>query len=384
MSTKAGREMIETARSLGDLIREHAAEGDAIRQLPDVCVEAMRDAGLFRLWLPQSLGGPDIEPIESLRVVEEISRADASAGWILMIGAESNTIVACHIQEESARELFPLDKQVIIGGRVGPGPGTADREPGGYRVSGRWRFGSGVTHADWMYANCEITNAAGKPEMLLVVVPKSEFTVLDTWDTIGLRGTGSHDYTIDDVFVPDAHTFTIAEGPRDRTSLIPALPFLGHLALTKPPIAIGIALDAIDYVVDLAATKTKSGGTALLRESSQFQRTIADATTKVLSARAYVESAVRDIAVEMEGGKDPSMLGRAHLRLACANGVAQAADAVDMVYKAAGTSSIPAGNPLERAFRDIHTLTQHVNSSQAVVEPAGRVLLGLEPDWPLF
>lgn len=384
MTTKAGSELIERARGLGGLIREHAAEGDELRQLPDPVVKAMRDAGLFRIWLPRSLGGPGADPTETLRVVEEISRADGSAGWILMIGAESNTIVACHIREESARELFPLDEQVVIGGRVGPGPGTADREPGGYRVSGRWRFGSGVTHADWMYANCEITNDAGKPEMLLVVVPKGEFTVLDTWDTVGLRGTGSHDYAIDNVFVPDAHTFTIAEGPRDRSSLIPALPFLAHLALTKPPIAIGIALGAIDYVVNLAATKIKSGGTSLLRESPRFQRTIADATTQVLAARAYVESAVRDVAVAMRDGSDPNLILRAHLRLASANAVARSKEAVDMVYTAAGTSSIPAGNPLERAFRDIHTLTQHVNASESVVEPAGRVLLGMEPDWPLF
>ena len=156
------------------------------------------------------------------------------------------------------------------------------------------------------------------------------------------------------------------------------------MALTKPPIAIGIALGAIDYVVKLAATKSQSGGTALLHESPRFQRTIADATTQVLAARAYVERAVEDVAVAMSGREQPNLMLRAHLRLASANAVAQSADAVDMVYTAAGTSSIPAGNPLERAFRDIHTLTQHVNASQAVVEPAGRVLLGLEPDWPLF
>ena len=287
--------------------------------------------------------------------------------------------------------MFPQGTAVITGGSVSPGSGRAVEVPGGFQITGHWRFGSGCQHSDWMYGNCDImdgetirTRANGPPEMLIVVLPKFDFEVIDTWNVVGMRGTGSHDYAAEDVFVPAVQTFSIFDGPVDTSVPFLGLPFITFLALTKAPIATGIALGAIDELVLLAATKTATGGTAPLRETPRVQRAVADATTKVHAARAFVDRALQVVLDVIAAGEAPDMRQRAMLRLAAANAVRESADAVDLAYTVAGTSSIAAGHPLERAFRDTHTLAQHVNASQSVVEPAGRVLFDLDPDWPLF
>jgi alkylation response protein AidB-like acyl-CoA dehydrogenase len=391
MTTGTNTRLAEAARDLYEPIRRAAPSGDDLRRLPSETVAAISAAGLFRMWLPDTLGGPAADPLDTLHAVEEISRADGSAGWSLMIGAESNGIVAAHLPLAGAREIFPPDTEVITGGSVSPGAGQAVEVDGGYQISGRWRFGSGCQHCDWMYGNCDIldgdairTRANGTPEMLIVVLPKSDFEIIDTWNVVGLRGTGSHDYAAEDVFVPSAHTFSIFDGPVDTSVPFLSLPFISFLALTKAPISTGIALGAIDELVALAATKTATGGTAPLRETPRVQRAVADATTMVHAARAFFDRALEDVLRVIAAGDSPGLHERAMLRLAAANATSRSARAVELVYTAAGTSSIKSGQPLERAFRDIHTLTQHVNASESVVEPAGRVLLDLDPEWPLF
>ena len=381
----AAAALIDAARRLAPAARAAAAESEAERGLPAPLVRAMREAGVFRMTMPRAWGGPEADPLTQLRVVEALSAADASAGWCAMIGSDGGYWTA-FLDDAVGRELYP-DLDAYTASSLEPG-GRAVAVDGGYRVSGRWRYGSGCRHATWMVVTCVVPAgeapgpaAPGGPARRMCFLPAAACAIIDTWTTTGLRGSGSHDYTVADVFVPAERTFRPFAAPVKRAGPLYALRvmFLANAA----GVPLGVARGAVDALVELAATKPTPGG-GVLRDDALVQAAVARAEALLGSARGYVFDAVGAVWDALRAGGAPSPGQRARFHLARAFAAQTCVEAVDLAYRTAGGTALFAPHPLDRALRDIHTLSQHVMFSAQAQQQAGRALLGLEVQSPVW
>lgn len=376
---------VGAARALGAMIRGAVDEIEQNRRVPPSIVQAMAEAGLFRMLVPRSLGGGEVHPATLIEAIEEVARVDGSAGWCLMIGATSG-IVSAYLPEEIAVSIYTADPRAVTGGALAP-TGTATVVPGGFRVNGRWSFGSGIEHCQWLIAACVVledgtprATAGGMPEVRLVLVPRGECEVLDTWTVSGLRGTGSHDFTISDRFVPAERSVNLfADRPRHSGALY-RFPLFGLLALGVAATITGMARGAIDALVELASTKVPTGSRRALRERTHAQMQVAQAEALVRAARAFLFEAIDEVWGAAEEGSPIRTDHRALPRLAAVHAATSGARAVDLMYGAGGATSIYASSPLQRFFRDVHTATQHTMVSPSLYETTGRLFLGLESE----
>lgn len=381
--------LVHAARELAPRVRALAAEGERLRRLPPELVEALRGAGIFRMLVPATLGGAEVDPSTLVRALEELSRADGSAGWCAMIGATS-AVVAAYLPEAAAREIYGLDPLVVTGGVFAPS-GTAAVVDGGYRVRGRWAFASGCEHCAWLMVGAVVTeggkprlSASGVPQTRLLLFPRDEVEIVDTWDVSGLRGTGSHTLALDGILVPAARAASIIADPPREAGPLYRFPVFGLLALGGAAVALGIARAAIDELRALAATKVPTAGRKRLGERGVVQVETAEAEALVEASRAFLFDAI-EAAWQAAAGGGPIPLGlRARLRLAATHAVASAAKAVDLMYGAGGGTAIYASSPLQRCFRDVHVITQHMMVAPATLELIGRVLLGIDVDTSLL
>jgi alkylation response protein AidB-like acyl-CoA dehydrogenase len=353
---------VARARDVAALVAPLAERIEAERRLPAEVVRALVDANLFKLVVAKKYGGEEASIATLLAVIEEVARADGSAGWCVMINATSG-LMSAFLDDAVAREVF-APRDAITCGVFAP-MGRAKKVDGGWRVSGRWPFASGCEHSTWRMGGAMVEGEPGPRSFLFRA---DETRVLDTWNVSGLRGTGSHDIAVDDVLVPDARAFSLLE-PR-----LP-LPFFGVLAASVAAVTLGIARGAVDAFVELARAKHPQGGKKTLAHRELVQLQVAQAEGKVRAARALLFEAI-------DGGS--SIPARAQLRLAACHAAAESAAAVDLVYAAGGASSIYAASPLQRCFRDVHTATAHVMVSATSATLAGRVLLGVETDVTLL
>ena len=371
----SGAVLVERARELQPLVRSLADRAEAERTLPLEVVRALREAGLFRIAVAAEVGGAEATPREQILAIEAISEADGAAGWALMIGIESLGFASAVLEPDVAEEVIAKHPDVIFSGALNP-LGRATHAPGGFRASGRWPFASGCLHSDWFWGQC-VLEEGGEPQFLEVLVPRREFEVLDTWHVAGLRGSGSHDVEVRDVFVPERFTTRLGQGRVHAKGALFRLPPFSRLAYNKVGVATGIARGALDAFVELASERVPRGMRAPLRERRFAQESIAEAETVLRSARAFVFEAVDELWQETCGGRTPSAKQRALVQLACSKAVAASARAVEIVHAAAGTSANTLSSPLERRMRDAHVVGQHIIVSPALIEPASRVLLGL-------
>ena len=356
--------------------RELSAEAEAGRRLPPELAAAFGRAGLWRSCVPESVGGRQDELVHVLSAIKRLAMADGAAGWCAMIGATSGFVYA-YLDEAVGRETFGADPDVCTGGVVAP-TGRARRADGGWRVEGRWSFCSGVEHSVWL--SLGVIAATDPPDAFAVLVPTADVEIIDTWDVSGLRGTGSHDVALHDVFVPEERTFKLVGGaPRDG-GLLYRFPIFGLLALGVACVGLGIAQDAIDELTRLATEKTPSGSRRRLSERPHAQSEVARATAELAAAENLVWHEVNLAWWETGTGNPPDIAVRARLRLAATNAARTAARVVDRMYDLGGGSSIYAKNRLQRDFRDVHAVTQHLVVSPSTYELAGRILLGVETD----
>jgi alkylation response protein AidB-like acyl-CoA dehydrogenase len=372
-----------TATSLHDEIRQRADEIERARRLPDDLARRMASAGMFRLLVPRSLGGLEVHPGEFFDALVETSRADGAVGWCQMIGATTG-ILSASFPGHWAETIYGADPDIITTGVTAP-LGRATPVDGGYRVTGRWPFGSGSQVSGWICGGCLIledgkprTNAKGLPETILAMFPAADVTIHDTWDTSGLRGTGSHDIEVIDAFVPEGRWCVLGGRPQIDHPLY-RFPTLGLLALGVSAVTIGIARRAIEAFVELAGGKVPTGSTRALANRESAQKDLARASVRVESAVAFTHGAI-DRA--WSAAQDTTRLGneiKAELRLAASNNAWSAVEAVDSLYHAAGGSSIYAKNVLQRCFRDVHVATQHIMVAQPTYEMVGKVMLGIDP-----
>ena len=378
-SALSGALLIDRARELKPFVQGLADRAEAERTLPAEVVHALREAGLFRVAVAAEVGGAEATPREQILAIEAISEADGAAGWALMIGVENLGFASAFLQPDVAEEVIAKHPEAIFCGALNP-QGRANRVDGGVRVSGRWPFASGCLHADWFWGQC-IIEEGGKPqEMLEVLVPRSQFRVLDTWHVAGLRGSGSHDVEIEDVFVADRFTTRVGAGRMHVRGPLFRLPALSRLAYNKVGVATGIARAALDAFVELASQRVPRGMSAPLRERRFAQESVAEAETLLGSARAFVFETVEELWQETLAGRTSTLRQRALVQIACVKAVMASARAVEIVHAAAGTHANALTSPLERRMRDVHVVGQHIVVSPALIEPASRVLLGLPPN----
>jgi alkylation response protein AidB-like acyl-CoA dehydrogenase len=380
-------DIVAAARKLAPAVRAARDQAEQMRQTPPGLAAEITRAGIYQMYLPRSMGGPETPPLTAFRVVEELSKADGSVGWCAMI-ATALSMNTARLPAEVGRDLAGTPADYRGAGSARPG-GRAWAVPGGYRVKGRWNFASGIQNARWLYCTCIMMDgdkpeqtAAGTPVLRAVWVPRESVTIVDTWSVMGMRGTGSQDFTVDDVIVPAARSCPSDSPPTETGPLYNQRAWYVHLWTPSAANALGIARGAIDSLAEIAATEASTMSTNLLRDRSLVQTRIAEADAIVNAARAYVFDAVGTLWRTLSAGETPSDHAIAQGRLAIVHAMHESVRAVDKVFHAAGTNAIYTRLPLERAFRDVHVAAQHAAALPLYFESAGKVLLGLHPGDP--
>jgi alkylation response protein AidB-like acyl-CoA dehydrogenase len=369
--------LLGAARALAPEIRAAADQIERDRRLPLPIVDALAEAGIFRMQVPRALGGGEVDPITQMDVLEELSCADGSVGWVASIGS-GTAYCTGFLSPEAGQVIYGRDPNAIMGGIFAIPAGRALAVGGGYRVTGRWPFASGCQHCTWLVGTSVVYDGEtprldenGEPITRVMIFPAAEATILDTWYTAGLRGTGSHDIAVTDLFVPQAFSFWWTDGPSYPGPLYTGRYFL----LAHAAHALGLARRAIDTLVELAQRKTPNRTKSLLRDRPLAQMQVAQAEALVQSARLFAWETTARIWEHVSAGGGLTDRQRALARLAITHAVNAGAEAIDLVYSAGGGTSIYATSPLERCFRDVHTATQHSVANPTSYEPIGQALL---------
>ncbi len=380
-------DLLAAVRALAPRLRVAADEIERGRSLPEPLVRAMVDAGLYRMLVPRSLGGGEVDPLTYFDVVDALAQADSAAGWSVLISTSTMTMTARGLPDETLAAMFTEPREMVMAGS-GPPKGHAVRVPGGYRLSGRWSQGSNILIARWVHVGCHLHDGGrpspgpdGRPIYLRCVLPASDTAVVDTWDTTGMRGTGSHDFTITDAFVPEERVHGAAESSHRPQ---PLYQFVGWTHVAHAALGLGIARVALDEFIELAGGKlaTWHASEGRLATRTTIQAKVARAEALVGSGRAYVREATREMWETVSRRERPTPEQRAIFRLAIAHAMDNAVEAVDLLYRVGGATSIYATSRLDRCLRDIHTAAAHVWVAPDTYELAGRLLLGLDPGSP--
>lgn len=352
-----------------EIVRKRA-EIEKERRLPATLVEQFRAAQMFELWLPRALGGPQLHPIEFMRVIEVLAQADGSAGWCAGVAGTFSQL-AGGLREDAACEIFGGRK--VVAGSFKPG-GKAVAVAGGFRVTGNWSFASGVHHSSWLAVNCLVEDR----ETRFTFVRTSEAEIVDVWDVAGLRGTGSQDVRVTEVFVPVERTLAGFILAPVQPGELYRVPLLSLSSSSLAAVSLGVARAAIVALTELAAAKTPTGSSLLLCDQPSAQFALGRAEALVRAARAGIFDAWEQQWDEVSRGCAPSNGMRALMRLSSAYCAESCAAAVDLVYRAAGAGALFENGPIARCFRDVHASTQHIGLSVDNYEHAGRVLFGRE------
>ena len=346
-----------------------ADEGERERRLPEASSAAIRDAGVYRMLVPASLGGGEVGITEMIEALELLGRADGAAGWCAMVSATAGLALA-HLDPDAAGEVFSTPETVLAG--VFTPRGQARRAGSRLTVSGRWPFGSNIANADWVLGGC-IVEGEASPRLLFM--HRDEVEVIDTWRVAGLRGTGSHDFAANELELPAARAAD--PGTPLEPGPLYVLPMFSTLALGIAAVALGIAGAAIDDLVELASTKVPTGSRRRLAEREVVQAAVARSRGETKAARALLLSEAA--AGWADAGKGGIGLGRrASLRIAATHAASAAVRVTDEVFRHAGAGSIYDTAPLQRRFRDVHVAAQHMMVAPPTYELAGRVELGLD------
>ena len=379
------RSPLDAARELAPRIRSAADEIEATRELPRELFEALADAGLFHLAVPRSLGGFEIDPPTYIQVIETLGQADASTAWVVNQGAIYATYSA-RMPRETARAIFIDPPRAVVANTPAP-TATAVMVPGGYRVTGRQGFSTGCRHATWVAAHAQVMVDGqprrlpdGQPDVRYLFVPVAEAQLLDTWHVRGMRGTGTHHFAVDDVFVPDWRTVLSVTPPLLEPGPLYKIPRTLLFASGDAAAALGTARACLDTFLELAGAKTPRAMAAPLREQSMIQNMVGHAEADWRSGRALLRETVRDVWASTTANGEITLDERAGLRIATTHAIRLAVGVVDAVYNAAGATAIYESHLLQRHFQDVHVISQHLQGRLAHYELVGQHWLGLKVD----
>ena len=381
------RDLVGTVGEIGPLLRSNAEQADRDGRLPASSIEALREAGFLRLYLPRALGGLEVDPITHLRIQEQLARYDAAASWVLQV-VSGSAWFGSRLPTETAREIFGDDPDQIVAVSFGI-PVEATAVDGGFRLSGQRALASHCSDASWIWLTAlniqdgRPESVDGSPVVRACFFRASEATIVPTWDSLGMRGTDSNDVLVEDVFVPTERTFRIGidhkPGPLFDGDLyrMPVMPAAATWAMGT---ALGVAREAIDELVALAAGKTPFSSNTTLRERGTVQSKVGRAEGLLRSGRTYLYDRIADAWDRTRAGEELSLRDKTEALLACVQALDACVQAVDLMYSAAGTTGIYKRHRLERLFRDMQVLRQHGFVSETRFETVGQVWMGLAPE----
>ncbi len=379
--------VISRAEAVRPAVEAASNEIEETRRLPPALLDTLHEARLFRLLLPRTSNGIETDPVTFFHVIETIARGDASTAWCLS-QAGGCAMSAAYLDLPVARAIFGEDPRAVLA--WGPGPRVKAIEcEGGYRVTGVWAFASGGRHATWLGAHCPIFKADGSPRLdetgrqqeRTMLVRTGDVQWTDIWNTVGLRGTASDQFALTDFFVRADHSITRdfefecrETGPLYRMGAGTCYQ-VGFAA-----VACGIARGALDCFLDVARNKVPRGLKSPLRDNAVVQSNLAQAEVNLRAARAFVLQSMAGIWKDLSAGDKITVEQRITIRMAATNAIHKAKDAVDFAYNAAGATAIFENHPLERRFRDIHTVTQQLQGRLSHFETVGAWMMGADAD----
>jgi alkylation response protein AidB-like acyl-CoA dehydrogenase len=377
----SGQRILDAVAGLAPVLAARAGEIEAARRLPPDLVAELTAAGCFGMLRPPSHGGSGVGLATSMRVYEELSRADASVGWTVAIGAGCWLDVV-GLPRSTFDAVFAGDPDVKLGGGIAPA-GVAVPAAGGYRVTGRWGFVSGCQHCDWIYGNCIEEGATGNgtmPPLRVALFRAGEVEIEDTWSVSGLCGTGSHDVVAEDVFVPAERTYALLSAEPCVDGPLVRIPLPSPYVLQMASVALGVAQGALDDILALATDKVPLFAGASLAANPLFQNQLGEADARLRAARALLYGEAGEAWAAALGDDPFTPEHRARIRAAGVWAADAAAAVVDMAYRAGGGSSLYRSGPLQRRFRDVHALTQHFLVKLDSLTTVGAVLAGQDVD----
>ena len=382
---------VQAALALSPAIRGYHDEIEREQRLPKALVEQFHAAGFYSMVIPRELGGLQADPLTYLRVVEVLAEAAGSVGW----NVANNTIgqlVTLGLPDDGVREIYATGADTVIAGTAVMGGGRAVPVDGGYRVSGRWRFGSGCQESSWMLGSFQIFDGEelrrspdGAFTFWRGVFPRSEAHVVDgSWDVSGLRGTGSFDWTVEDVFLPERRVMVHAGVPLDNQwsrwrGISYALPAQAWVGPHHSAVITGLARAGIDALVELAGGKTPRGRTGLLCENPQVQDAVGRADAMLNAGRIYRSAMIAELWNTIAAGRETTREQRARCRLAAVYAADSARGAMDLMYRHGGSTSFERESRLAECWRDLHVVGQTVTIAPEWYPIGGRVLLGMDP-----
>jgi alkylation response protein AidB-like acyl-CoA dehydrogenase len=381
-------EYVERTRALAPAIAAAADETERERKVAASLMKTFHDAGMFKLLLPRSLGGAEIDPVTFVRVIEEVAKADGSTAWCLCQNSGCS-MIAGYLEPAAALEMFGPHDAVLAWGSQG-GDGFAQATDGGYRVTGTWAFASGSRRATWLGAHCPIVErdgskrmAGGAQDVRTMMFPIEQAVMKDIWNVMGLRGTGSDAYTVTELFVPEAHAAK-RDVPSERRhpSLLYCFPTGSIYASGFAGLALGLARGMLDELLTLAVDKTPRSAKTTMRHNPVIQSQVAQAEARLRSARALLFGSLTEIWRETVAGREITLDQRMQIRVSSTWAIHQAEEVCSTAYRAAGSTAIFQNQAFERRFRDIHAVTQQVQGRAAHFETVGAHILGLETDSP--
>jgi alkylation response protein AidB-like acyl-CoA dehydrogenase len=362
--------LAEKAKALVPLLDAEAEFADTAGELSPNVVAALHRDGLLKMWVPEQLGGSELDPVHSLEVLENLSYGDASAGWVTMAANLSIGTAGAYLSDEAVAELWADGKSPVIAGQ-GTRPGTAKLADGGISLSGSWSFGSGLKHSTHVHS-LGIVEETGEPR--ISVTPIEAVNLIDNWDVMGLRGTGSIDYTMESVFVPEGWSHFAVTTVPERGGRLYGLGIIGFAVTCHSGWAMGVGRRLLDELAELV--HGKAGRPGAQADSAAFQQGFAQAEAQFRAARALVMESWNDLSKSLYAGDDISVRQHTLVRLALANITKALHEVAGFVYLAGGTTALRRGT-IQRLYRDVHAGTQHVTSSPAVWQTCGRELMGV-------
>jgi len=379
--------LVERARALHPLITRDADEIERTRRLTPAVTAALIENGLYRSLLPQGYGGAEA-PLEIfMQMQEEIAKADASTAWCLG-QCSVCAMTAAYLEPDAANEIFNTPPGILAWGAIAH---EVKAVSGGYMANARWDFASGMRQASWLGAHVRIVGADGtprrkkdgSPEIRTILFPVTSATLYDVWDVIGLKGTGTDSYSVDNLFIPEKFT-VLRDDPnavREKGPLY-KLTTNAVFGMGFAATALGVARATLDAAIDLSRSKIPQGLGAM-RENNAVQGLIGRTEASLRAARAYLYATANEIWRDLERGDPVTEAHRVGLRIAVTWTIHQSVSVVDTAYHMAGATAVFAANPFERRFRDMHTIAQQLQARDTHYEDAGRAILSGKPQAPL-
>jgi alkylation response protein AidB-like acyl-CoA dehydrogenase len=377
----ASREMLDVVESIRPVIERNIERSEADLRLPPEVIDAILNAGLFRTWVPKDLGGLEADFKSGMRMIEAITRIYGSAGWVFanMTAATGQT---AFMSPETRAEMLTDPRGFVNAGSVAS-LGRAVPDGDGFRLSGQWRLASGCHHAKWFGGAALIFDGeaprmgpGGMPDLKLMFIRPEESEILDTWNPLGMKGTGSTDFRLDNVYIPGHRMFSVLTAPPQSGGPMYQAGVLVMFSLALAAVFPGIAQAGIDAFIALAGGKTPTMSQTTLGSRPTVHAELARAVTLVQSARAYLYELADELMESLQSGAGVTEELEIKRRLACVNVAESCIRAVNMVFTLAGTTPIQAGHPLERCMRDIRTAGQHFLVSPAWLEKTGQAYFG--------